>query len=209
MRAISSFFAVSMVLAVAACSGGEGDSAGGGGSAGDGGGGAAGAPGGGGSDTGGGGSAAGGGGAGAGGGTTSTSAVGGGGAGGSGGGGATGCETAGGEPVSFANDVQPLFQQSCGTASTCHFKSLPSGKLSLGAGKSHGALVGVASDVAACGDRIMVVPGNANESYLLDKLVETGAPAICGKRMPYDKAKLSDAKRQLITDWICQGALDN
>lgn len=206
MRAISSFFGVSMMLAVAACSGGGGDSVGEGGSAGDGGSAAAGAAGG-----------AGGGVGGAGGGNTTTSAVGGGGTGGAGGAGgaggggadATGCETAGSEPVSFANDVQPIFQQSCGTASTCHFKALPSGTLPLGQSKSYAALVGVASDVAACSDRIMVVPGNANASYLLDKLTETGAPAICGKRMPYNKSKLAAAKLQLVTDWICQGAQDN
>lgn len=189
MRSVLGFLAVSMMVGVAACSGSEPGDTSAGGSAGAQAGGSGGA-------------------GGATGGVATGGATGGVATGGSGGTSTatTGCESASGEPVSFANDIQPIFQASCGGANSCHFKSLASGGLSLKASAAHDALVGKASKVSACGDKTLVVPGDVAQSYLIDKLLYTGKPEICGVRMPYQKPKLADAQIQTLVAWICQGA---
>ncbi len=200
MRSILTFLAAStMAITLAACSDGPGDSVGGSstggtagtaGTAGTGGtGGAGGAAGG----AGGTGSLGGAGGATAGAGGTGTAL--------------TGCESESGPPVSFATDVQPIFETSCGGAgNNCHFKALPSGKLSLTAQAAYVALVGKPSLAAACSDKTLVVPSDVAQSYLMDKMIHTGKPDICGVRMPYEKPALPDAQLQTFVSWICQGA---
>ena len=115
------------------------------------------------------------------------------------------CETAGSTPVSFANDVQPIFSQSCGNA--CHLKdSSPSAGLSLKAGEAYAELVGV--DAAqACNGQKRVAPGSAADSYLVNKITATD---LCPntKKMP-PSSTLPDATKQKIIDWICQGAENN
>lgn len=201
MRSILTFLAATTVaMTLAACSDGPGGSSSGGtggGAAGSGGdaGGAAGGAGGKGGAGGTGGASGGAGGAMAGAGGTGTAL--------------TGCESESGPPVSFAADVQPIFQASCGAGGNCHFKALPSGKLSLKAQAAYAALVGKPSLVAACSDRTLVVPGDVTQSYLFDKLVHTGKPDICGVRMPYQKPALPEAQLQTFVSWICQGAKDD
>lgn len=197
MRAIWSCLVVVSMAAAAACSGGDGEQPSGGGSGGSGGSGSS-----------------GGAGAGAtgGSGTTATSGTGGsGGAGATGGGGgaeATGCEAMGAEPILFGADVQPLLNKSCGGNNTCHFKAMPSGGLPLAEGQSHAALVNKKSIASGCKERTLVVPGNAAQSYLVDKL-RNGGPALCGKTMPYDDPMLPDSEIQVVEEWICQGAKDD
>ncbi|MEZ4294815.1 MAG: hypothetical protein R3B70_07550 [Polyangiaceae bacterium] len=116
------------------------------------------------------------------------------------------CETAGSEPVLFGTDVQPIFSQSCGNATSCHLKSLPSEGLSLKPGEAYGALVDVAAK-QSCEGKKRVAPGSAVESYLVNKITATG---VCPttKKMP-PSSTLSAANKQKIIDWICQGAQDN
>jgi len=118
------------------------------------------------------------------------------------------CETAGSAPVSFANDVQPIFSQSCGSASSCHLNNnaSPSAGLSLKAGEAYAELVGV--DAAqACNGQKRVSPGSAADSYLVNKITATD---LCPntKKMP-PSMTLPDATKQKIIDWICQGAENN
>jgi len=116
------------------------------------------------------------------------------------------CETAGTDPVSFAGAVQPIFSQSCGNNTACHLKSTPSEGLSLKAGQAYADLVDVAA-VQDCNGQLRVEPGSASGSYLVNKIMATG---VCPneKKMP-PQSTLSDAKKQTIIDWICQGAQNN
>lgn len=120
--------------------------------------------------------------------------------------GSDGCNGAGSSPVSFANDVQPIFLQSCGSTTTCHLKSSPSEGLSLKAGEAFASLVDVPAK-QACNGQVRVAPGDAAASYVVNKITNTG---ICQgqKKMP-PSTSLSTAKQQTIIDWICQGAENN
>ena len=117
-----------------------------------------------------------------------------------------GCESAGATPVSFANDVQPIFSQSCGSNTTCHLKPTPSESLSLKAGEAYANLVDVNAK-EACSGLKRVLPGNAADSYLVRKITDTD---ICPntKKMP-PSGTLSDTNKQKIIDWVCQGAMNN
>lgn len=108
-------------------------------------------------------------------------------------------------PVSFANDVQPIFTKSCAYG-MCHPNGAGAVGLQLGIGKAYGSLVGVES--AGCGDegRARVVPGQPADSYLVDKLL--GVRLCSGSRMPGDQG-LPAEKIQTMIDWICAGAADD
>jgi mono/diheme cytochrome c family protein len=92
-------------------------------------------------------------------------------------------------PVSFSNDVLPIFQSRC---ANCHGSGQAKGGLSLDsydslmAGGRHGAAV-VASDAA---------------NSLLYQLVADG-------RMPQRGAHLNTAQLAVIEEWINGGAQDN
>lgn len=106
--------------------------------------------------------------------------------------------------VSFALQLQPLFDASCAFAG-CHAADdrFPPGEgLVLDAGASRAELVGVAS-----GQRpgtLRVVVGDPDASYLIAKLEGTG---ITGDRMPIGGPFLTPAEVQLFRLWIEQGAL--
>jgi hypothetical protein len=119
---------------------------------------------------------------------------------------ATGCENAGADPVSFVADVQPIFLQSCGSTTTCHLKASPSEGMSLKEGQAYANLVDVPAN-QACNGQDRVEPGSAAGSYIVNKITGTG---VCPgeKKMP-PQGDLSDANKQKIIDWICQGAKDN
>jgi hypothetical protein len=106
--------------------------------------------------------------------------------------------------VSFASDLQPIFTSRC-TSMGCHGFPMPQEGLDLRVGASFGDLVDVTS--SQCGDRLLVAPGDASSSYLLDKLL--GVDLCFGTQMPKDPPTLSPAELDLVSSWICQGALDN
>lgn len=125
----------------------------------------------------------------------------GGGVGGSGGSG-------GGGPAGTLADVQAIFDVHC---TNCHDASkggLPTyPSLSLVAGDTHDALVGVPADEACGGTR--VVAGAPDQSYLMAKL---GKDDPCsGSHMPRPfeigpRMDLSDAELATIQSWIAAGA---
>jgi hypothetical protein len=85
----------------------------------------------------------------------------------------------------------------------CHGSTRPAGELSLAAGESYGALVNVPS--RGCPDaRARVVPGDADASYLAQKL--TGVDICSGNRMPVGGRGLTAAELSTIAGWICGGA---
>jgi len=106
------------------------------------------------------------------------------------------------ENPSFSDDIQPIFTQSC-AVSGCHGSSTAGG-LDLRQGRSYAELV----DAAAAGEpgRILVLPGNAGDSYLVIKL--EGRQSI-GSRMPLGGTPLSAARINTIRNWITGGARDN
>jgi hypothetical protein len=107
--------------------------------------------------------------------------------------------------VSFAMDVQPILTASCAKIG-CHTGVLPDAGLDLTAGAAYAEIVG--KDATQCLDsRLIVDPGKPEVSYIVDKVSGHG---ICGgkKKMP-PLGSLSLEKIQIISDWICAGALDD
>ena len=109
-------------------------------------------------------------------------------------------------PVSTAPTLSAIqtqiFDPGC---ASCHTDvgRTPSGGTNLKAGASFGALVNVPSTGKP--GAIRVIPGNPNDSYLIQKL--EGAPGIVGIRMPRTgPPHLSDAQVKMIRDWIAAGA---
>lgn len=91
--------------------------------------------------------------------------------------------------VSFANDVAPIFEASC---NKCHgIEQVKEGlDLTIYDGVMAGSFNGA-----------VIVPGNANESYLIQQVVEG--------EMPKRGLGLTDGQIQTLIDWVNQGALNN
>jgi hypothetical protein len=113
-------------------------------------------------------------------------------------------------PVSFADDIVPLFASTCGAS--CHVVSSATGGsagLNLKAAFAHAELVSV--DASQCrnarADQLRVVPGDVGKSYLMDKLL--GTNMCTGTRMPKGGSKYSAARLSMVGRWICQGAPNN
>jgi hypothetical protein len=107
-----------------------------------------------------------------------------------------------GPTVSFANQIQPLFNASCTTG--CHGGKRPAGGLSLAEGAAYAELVNVTS---TCSGRKHVLPGAPASSYLINKL--TGLDMCSGSVMPKAGGELPSVQIELIRAWICQGAPKN
>jgi hypothetical protein len=67
-------------------------------------------------------------------------------------------------------------------------------------------LVGIVA-AECCDGRLLVAPGNAAQSYLLDKVL--GQDLCYPGRMPLNQTPLSDAEILTIRRWICEGAPGN
>jgi mono/diheme cytochrome c family protein len=82
----------------------------------------------------------------------------------------------------------------------------PSSSLNLKSGAAFSNLVSVSS--VGLPGAVRVIAGNANGSYLVQKL--EGASNIAGLRMPRNGPPyLTDAQVKMIRDWIAAGALNN
>jgi len=98
--------------------------------------------------------------------------------------------------ISFSQNIQPIFDQSC---VNCHPSS---GNLDLRAGNSYNNLV----NVPASGySGILVVPGDPDNSILYKKIDGSGA---YGSNMPVG-GSLSASQINMIEQWILEGAPDN
>lgn len=104
----------------------------------------------------------------------------------------------GGTTVSFANDIQPIFTNSC---VECHGGS---GGLFLSSGQAYNNLVGVVATGNSSFNR--VTPGDPDNSYLVMKL---RGDSRAGSRMPLGRTPLSNDVINLIVTWINEGAQNN
>ena len=110
----------------------------------------------------------------------------------------------GGGGVSFAADVQPIFDQNCALAG-CHAAASASAGLVLAAGSAFDNIVGVPSSQQPGTNR--VASGDPDNSYLVRKI--EGAAGVSGGRMPLNRSPLSAAQITTIRTWIDQGAPNN
>ena len=101
--------------------------------------------------------------------------------------------------VSYAADVQPIWNATCGG---CHTSSSPTYP-GLSSSVSYDNLVDQSS---FCGSQTLVIPGNPDDSYLYKKLVGTHE---CGSLMPRNRPALSNSDVQTVRSWISEGALNN
>ena len=91
--------------------------------------------------------------------------------------------------ISYAKDIQPILQSRC---ASCH----------LGKAKSAGLSMNTyASLMTGSEDGPVIIPGNASQSFLVEK--------ITAGEMPKRGPKLTPAQIQLITDWVNAGAANN
>ena len=86
---------------------------------------------------------------------------------------------AGGATVSFANNIQPIFNRSCAVPG-CHVPPVPTGGQDLTSARSYRQAVNTPSTQVRGIDR--VEPGNPDRSYMLRKI--QGGPGIAGTTMP-------------------------
>jgi uncharacterized protein YjdB len=107
-------------------------------------------------------------------------------------------------PVSFANDVQPIFTNNC-AISGCHTGPSPTGPgLNLSAGQAYNALVNKPS--VGFPGATLVIPNDPDNSYLVRKLENRN---IAGARMPDGAAALPQSTINVIRNWIAAGAQNN
>jgi len=93
---------------------------------------------------------------------------------------------------------------SCGFA-TCHGAGGEAGDLLLDEATSYANMVDVESSAAP--GEILVIPGDADNSYLVKKLV--GDPSIVDDAMPPPSGGLSPESITMIQEWIDAGAADD
>jgi hypothetical protein len=106
-------------------------------------------------------------------------------------------------PVSFAGDIQPIFDARCG----CHVHGNTAAGLDLNAGSAYEDLVGAPSFQA---DMNQIEPGAPERSYLLHKVDGTQLDAGgTGRQMPLGRAPLSADELSTLRRWVEQGAPNN
>lgn len=123
-------------------------------------------------------------------------------------------------PVSFRNDVLPVFSFGCAFAS-CH-GTARSDRVYLGTRAADGEPLATPSAIRAAllersneADLALVVPSRPEESFLMYKLdgdfcaIASRCVDDCGEPMPKDAALLAASERDTIRRWIAEGAADN
>jgi hypothetical protein len=101
-------------------------------------------------------------------------------------------------PVSFKDDVQPIFKLYC---ASCH--NTPDGAGFKASGLDLTTYKGVMTGTKY---GPMIVAGDPENSNLMWLLDWRAGPAL---RMPHDKKQLPAGERDIIRAWIRQGAKDN
>lgn len=109
--------------------------------------------------------------------------------------------------VSFAQQIQPIFSQSCGNG-LCHLDGSASGGLQLDA-SAYNNIVQVMVNAPGFTDLAYIQPGDPDNSYLYRKLQSPADANYFGQRMPRGRGALDQASLDLIRNWILQGAPDN
>jgi hypothetical protein len=103
---------------------------------------------------------------------------------------------------SYSADVHPIFNQAGCAGTSCHGGARPAEDLDLStATVGYAELVNVPS--LQCTSKLLVKPGDIENSYLMNKLLGTG---MCfGSRMP-KSFSLSPADLDIVRAWIGSGA---
>jgi hypothetical protein len=112
----------------------------------------------------------------------------------------TGCPS--GPPPKFSQVQSDVFAKSC-VFSTCHKGASPAGGLALD-GNPYDRLVGAKS--TSLPERIRVIAGDPDQSYVLEKL--TKAKPEAGAQMP-PGAPLTGEQIDIVRRWIEAGALND
>jgi hypothetical protein len=84
--------------------------------------------------------------------------------------------------------------------SPCHTTGSSGGLKLDPADVAYTSLVGSNVGAAACSSQVRVIPGDAENSYLIAKLRNT--PGICGLQMPRGRPPLPESEIQTIEAWI-------
>ena len=97
-------------------------------------------------------------------------------------------------------DAQTVFDESCATIG-CHDDVTTASNLNLLSPGVESRVLNVNATGSGCETRILVVAGDPNGSYLLDKIL--GTIGICGSRMPL-LSILPDSDVEVIREWIIE-----
>ncbi len=117
---------------------------------------------------------------------------------------------------SFRADILPVLVRNCATAEGCHGnKPTSSVDLDLRASAAYRQLVDMPSEARR--GAVRVKPGDAQASFLLDKLTGRLGPVQEGKRMPVDAetgapvvpSPLPSDFMDVLEQWIAAGAPNN
>tara|TARA_B100001964_G_C14120713_1_gene548179 strand:+ start:196 stop:738 length:543 start_codon:yes stop_codon:yes gene_type:complete len=92
-----------------------------------------------------------------------------------------------------------------GSFCSCHLSPNPPKGLSLDGTDAYDLLVEVPSSGRS--NRILVVPGSPDESYLIHKL--EGEPDISGRQMPRNRPARPQSEIEILRAWIEEGAIRN
>ncbi|MGB8328540.1 MAG: hypothetical protein WCE62_00325 [Polyangiales bacterium] len=96
-------------------------------------------------------------------------------------------------------DAQTLLAQSCGTTNCHDATAQAQAGLDLVSPNVESRVVGVNAVGIGCQSDILVVAGDPDGSYLLDKVLKV--PGICGFQMPV-VGTLSESDVEILRDWI-------
>lgn len=99
-----------------------------------------------------------------------------------------------------ASDVQAILDANC---VSCHSGARPPRGLSL-----VDVTTVIGSPASGCAQKTRIVPGAAQHSYLVDKILGSAQDGGCfsGRQMPLNKPALSEHDISLITSWINAGS---
>ncbi len=106
------------------------------------------------------------------------------------------------DPISFINEVQPIFTANC-ALSGCHAGTSPASGLNLSS-NAYSRIVNVSSGQRS--SLFLIKPLDPDNSYLIHKIKGND---ISGSRMPFGRPPLTVDVIALIENWIRQGALNN
>ncbi len=94
--------------------------------------------------------------------------------------------------------IERVFEPNCGD-SRCHDSNRPRAGLDLVSTGLAQRLINEPSRLSECGEPILVVPGVARASFLMDKVL--GSHGDCGDSMPPDET-LSLEDQRCLVEWI-------
>lgn len=116
----------------------------------------------------------------------------------------SGCGPVPPEPVSYTNDLLPLFTNRC---LSCHYKGSPT-KLDLANPQdATEGLVNRETDWKGARHKVMVVPGKPEESWMMDKLTATDLDKDTeGNHMPFNVTKVTATELMNLRQWVTDGA---